>query len=63
LNHSFHIAERLRTMSRERKPISSEIILGPWKLLRADAGLVIDAMVTDFERVSGPWHLGMGGHT
>jgi hypothetical protein len=50
-------------MSQERKPISREVILGPPKLLRANAGLVIDVMVTDFERVSGPWHLRMDGHT
>lgn len=27
------------------------------KLLRANAGLGLDAMVVDFERASGPWHL------
>ncbi|ETI26047.1 3-carboxy-cis,cis-muconate cycloisomerase [Cladophialophora carrionii CBS 160.54] len=45
------------TMPQKRNPISSEVILAASKLLRANAGLVLDAMVTDFERASGPWHL------
>ena len=45
------------TMPQKRNPISSEIILAASKLLRSNAGLVLDAMVTDFERASGPWHL------
>jgi 3-carboxy-cis,cis-muconate cycloisomerase len=45
------------TMPQKRNPISSEIILATSKLLRANAGLVLDAMLTDFERASGPWHL------
>ncbi len=32
-------------------------MLAASKLLRASAGLGLDAMVTDFERASGPWHL------
>lgn len=38
-------------------PISSEVILAASKLLRANAGLAMDAMASDFERASGPWHL------
>jgi 3-carboxy-cis,cis-muconate cycloisomerase len=45
------------TMPQKRNPISSEIILAAGKVLRANAGLCLDAMVTDFERASGPWHL------
>lgn len=44
-------------MPQKRNPISSEIILAQSKILRAQAGLVLDAMVSDFERASGPWHL------
>ncbi|EXJ67535.1 3-carboxy-cis,cis-muconate cycloisomerase [Cladophialophora psammophila CBS 110553] len=45
------------TMPQKRNPISSEVVLAASKLLRANAGLTLDAMVTDFERASGPWHL------
>jgi adenylosuccinate lyase len=45
------------TMPQKRNPISSEVILAASKLLRADAGVALDAMVSDFERASGPWHL------
>jgi 3-carboxy-cis,cis-muconate cycloisomerase len=45
------------TMPQKRNPISSEVILAASKLLRANAGLALDAMVSDFERASGPWHL------
>lgn len=45
------------TMPQKRNPISSEVILAVSKVLRANAGLVLDGMVSDFERASGPWHL------
>ena len=45
------------TMPQKRNPISSEVVLAASKLLRANAGLALDAMVCDFERASGPWHL------
>lgn len=45
------------TMPQKRNPISSEVILAASKLLRGNAGLALDAMVSDFERASGPWHL------
>ena len=45
------------TMPQKRNPISSEIILAASKILRSNAGLCLDAMITDFERASGPWHL------
>ncbi|KAK6216051.1 hypothetical protein LQW54_003825 [Pestalotiopsis sp. IQ-011] len=45
------------TMPQKRNPISSEVILAASKLLRSNAALGLDAMVVDFERASGPWHL------
>ncbi len=45
------------TMPQKRNPISSEVILAGSKILRSNAGLVLDSMVADFERASGPWHL------
>ncbi|KAH9983785.1 adenylosuccinate lyase [Xylariaceae sp. FL0662B] len=45
------------TMPQKRNPISSEVILAASKLLRSHASIGLDAMVVDFERASGPWHL------
>jgi 3-carboxy-cis,cis-muconate cycloisomerase len=45
------------TMPQKRNPISSEVILAASKILRSNAGLCLDAMITDFERATGPWHL------
>ena len=45
------------TMPQKRNPISSEVVMAASKMLRANAGLALDAMVSDFERASGPWHL------
>jgi 3-carboxy-cis,cis-muconate cycloisomerase len=45
------------TMPQKRNPISSEVILAASKVLRSNASLVLDGMITDFERASGPWHL------
>lgn len=45
------------TMPQKRNPISSEVILAASKLLREKASTCLDAMVADFERASGPWHL------
>ncbi|KAL2801801.1 L-Aspartase-like protein [Aspergillus granulosus] len=44
-------------MPQKRNPISSEVILAASKLLQSSASLGLDAMVTDFGRASGPWHL------
>ena len=44
------------TMPQKRNPISCELILAAAKVLRQQAGLMLDAMVTDFERATGPWH-------
>jgi 3-carboxy-cis,cis-muconate cycloisomerase len=45
------------TMPQKRNPISCELILAASKALRQHAGLVLDAMVSDFERATGPWHV------
>ncbi|KAJ5746970.1 Fumarate lyase [Penicillium nucicola] len=45
------------TMPQKRNPISSEVILAASKMLRVNASLGLDALITDFERASGPWHL------
>jgi 3-carboxy-cis,cis-muconate cycloisomerase len=45
------------TMPQKRNPISCELILAAAKVLRQHAGLVLDAMITDFERATGPWHV------
>ena len=44
------------TMPQKRNPISSELILAACKGVRQHAGLMLDAMVQDFERATGPWH-------
>jgi 3-carboxy-cis,cis-muconate cycloisomerase len=45
------------TMPQKRNPISCELIIAAAKALRQHAGLVLDAMVSDFERATGPWHV------
>jgi 3-carboxy-cis,cis-muconate cycloisomerase len=44
------------TMPQKRNPISSELMLASCKAVRQHAGLMLDAMVQDFERATGPWH-------
>jgi 3-carboxy-cis,cis-muconate cycloisomerase len=43
-------------MPQKRNPISSELMLAAAKAVRQHAGLMVDAMVQDFERATGPWH-------
>jgi 3-carboxy-cis,cis-muconate cycloisomerase len=43
------------TMPQKRNPIASESILAASKAVRQHAGLMLDAMVQDFERASGAW--------
>ena len=43
-------------MPQKRNPISSELMLAASKAVRQQAGLMLDAMVQDFERATGPWH-------
>ena len=45
------------TMPQKRNPISSEMILALSKVVRAQSGLLLDAMATDHERATGPWHI------
>ncbi len=45
------------TMPQKRNPISSEILVANAKAVRQQAGLMLDAMVQDFERATGPWHI------
>ena len=44
------------TMPQKRNPISAELMLAAAKGVRQQAGLMLDAMVTDLERATGPWH-------
>ena len=44
------------TMPQKRNPISSELMLASAKGVRQQAGLMLDAMIQDFERATGPWH-------
>jgi 3-carboxy-cis,cis-muconate cycloisomerase len=44
------------TMPQKRNPISSELMLAAAKGVRQHAGLMLDAMVQDLERATGPWH-------
>jgi len=43
------------TMPQKRNPISSELILACARLVRQHCALMLDAMVQDFERATGPW--------
>ena len=45
------------TMPQKRNPISSELMFAAAKLLRDRAATMLDAMMQDFERATGPWHL------
>ncbi|GHH39794.1 class-II fumarase/aspartase family protein [Lentzea cavernae] len=45
------------TMPQKRNPISSELLVATAKLLRDKASAMLDAMVQDFERATGPWHV------
>ncbi len=44
------------TMPQKRNPISCELMLASSKAVRQHAGLMMDAMIHDFERATGPWH-------
>lgn len=45
------------TMPQKRNPISCELIIAAAKMVRQHAGLMLDAMVHDFERATGAWHV------
>ncbi|MGE5539401.1 MAG: 3-carboxy-cis,cis-muconate cycloisomerase [Gemmatimonas sp.] len=44
------------TMPQKRNPISCELILACGKGVRQQVALMLDAMVQDHERATGPWH-------
>jgi 3-carboxy-cis,cis-muconate cycloisomerase len=45
------------TMPQKRNPISSEIMLANAKISRDLTALMLDGMVQDLERATGPWHV------
>lgn len=45
------------TMPQKRNPISCELMWSASKAVRQHAGLALDAMLQDFERATGPWHV------
>jgi 3-carboxy-cis,cis-muconate cycloisomerase len=45
------------TMPQKRNPISCELILAAAKAVRQQVATMLDGMVHDFERATGPWHL------
>ena len=45
------------TMPQKRNPISCELIIAISKAVRQHAALMLDAMLADHERATGPWHL------
>jgi len=45
------------TMPQKRNPISCELIVAAARIVRGHAGLMLDAMLADHERATGPWHL------
>ena len=45
------------TMPQKRNPISCELIVSSSRIVRQSAGLMLDAMLADHERATGPWHL------
>jgi 3-carboxy-cis,cis-muconate cycloisomerase len=45
------------TMPQKRNPISCESIVAAARIVRGQVGLMLDAMLADHERATGPWHL------
>lgn len=45
------------TMPQKRNPISCELLVALAKSVRQNAGLMLDGMLADHERATGPWHL------
>ncbi|KZX94085.1 3-carboxy-cis,cis-muconate cycloisomerase [Sulfitobacter sp. HI0054] len=45
------------TMPQKANPISCELILAGARLMRNHASAMLDAMIHDHERATGPWHL------
>lgn len=49
--------EASSTMPQKRNPISSELMLAAAKAVRQHVATILDGMIQDFERATGPWHL------
>ena len=45
------------TMPQKRNPISCELIVAIAKSVRSNVGMMLDGMLADLERATGPWHL------
>jgi 3-carboxy-cis,cis-muconate cycloisomerase len=45
------------TMPQKRNPIACEFIVAAARIVRQQAGLMLDAMAADHERATGPWQL------
>lgn len=45
------------TMPQKRNPVSCELMIVAAKAMRQHAGMMLDGMLQDHERASGPWHL------
>jgi 3-carboxy-cis,cis-muconate cycloisomerase len=45
------------TMPQKRNPIACEFIVAAAKIVRQQAGLMLDALAADHERATGPWQL------
>jgi 3-carboxy-cis,cis-muconate cycloisomerase len=45
------------TMPQKRNPVACELIIAAAKMVRQHSGLMLDALVHDFERATGAWHL------
>ncbi|HUF88232.1 MAG TPA: adenylosuccinate lyase family protein [Thermohalobaculum sp.] len=45
------------TMPQKRNPIGAELMIAAAKVVRAQHSLMLDAMVQDHERATGPWHV------
>jgi len=45
------------TMPQKRNPISAELMLAAANIVREQHALMLDAMVQDHERATGPWHV------
>jgi 3-carboxy-cis,cis-muconate cycloisomerase len=44
-------------MPQKRNPISCEMIVAAARIVRRNVGLMLDAMLADHERATGPWQL------
>jgi 3-carboxy-cis,cis-muconate cycloisomerase len=45
------------TMPQKRNPIGAELMIAAARVVRAQHDLMLDAMVQDHERATGPWHV------